>query len=170
MPPSRDQHGKPLISVTNGRKVGEVKDLYLDAQCTRVTAVLVRQEGLLNRKTFAVDRAQVQVLGEDVWLVAGPDVVVELGAIGGSGLFIAVGALRGRELHTDGGTKLAVVDDVILDAAGNVIGLALGKLFVQGPLAERKTLARSAILNLGGKDAPMTTTLAKAEAQDVLKA
>lgn len=166
MPPSKDQHGKPLISLTNGRKVGEVKDFYLDAQCGRVTAVFVRHEGLLNRKTFAVDRNQVRVLGIDAWLVAGPEVVVELGAIGGSEVFVAVGSLRGREIHTDGGTKLATVDDVLLDADGNVIGFTLGKLFVQGVLAERKTIARAAITGLGGKDAPMIAALAKAEALD----
>jgi uncharacterized protein YrrD len=166
MPPFKDHQGKPLICLTNGRKLGEVKDIYLDATCSRVTAVFVRQEGLLSRKTFALDRAKVQVLGIDAWLVTTPDAVVELGAIAGSDLFIQAGALRGRELHTDGGTKLATLDDVILDAEGNVIGFTLGKLFVQGPLAERKTIARAAISNLGSKDAPMVTTMAKAEAMD----
>mgnify|MGYP000888574985 CR=1 FL=1 len=166
MPPSKDQHGKPLISLTNGKKLGEVKDLYLDAGLNRVTGVFVRQEGLLNRKTFAVDRLKVQVLGIDAWLVTGPDAVVELNAIPGSDLFIPVGALRGREIQTDGGTKIATVDDVILDADGNVIGFGLGRLFVQGPLAERKTIARAAISNFGSKDAPMITALAKAESLD----
>ncbi|MBP7693155.1 MAG: hypothetical protein KA764_14620 [Anaerolineales bacterium] len=170
MPPSKDQHGKPLICLTNGRQLGEVKDLYLDSQYTRVTAVFVRQEGLLNRKTFAVERGKIQVLGIDAWLVSTPDAVVELSAIGGADLFVAVGALRGRELHTEGGTKLATVDDVLLDADGVVIGFTLGKLFVQGPLAERKTIARAAITSFGGKDAPMLTSLAKAEAQDTPQA
>jgi uncharacterized protein YrrD len=166
MPPFKSHQGKPLICLTNGRLLGEVKDIYLDANYSRVTAVFVRQEGLLNRKTFAVDRAKVQVLGIDAWLVSTPEAVTELGAIGGSDLFIQVGALRGRELHTDGGTKLAVVDDVILDGDGNVTGFTLGKLFVQGPLAERKTIARAAISSFGSKDAPMITTMAKAEAMD----
>lgn len=166
MPPFKTHQGKPLICLTNGRLLGEVKDIYLDAGLSRVTAAFVRQEGLLNRKTFAVDRAKIQVLGIDAWLVTTPEAVTELGAIGGADLFVQVGALRGRELHTDGGTKLATIDDVILDGDGNVIGFTLGKLFVQGPLAERKTIARAAITNFGGKDAPMVTTMAKAEAMD----
>lgn len=166
MPPSKNQTGKPLICLTNGRKLGEVKDLYLDAQYTRVTAVFVRQEGLLNRKTWVVDRSQVQVLGIDAWLVASPDAVVELTTLSGAELFVPINAVKGRELQTDGGSKLAVVDDVILDAAGAVIGFTLGKVHVQGPLAERKTIARAAVSNFGGKDAPMIASLARAEAQD----
>jgi hypothetical protein len=37
---------------------------------------------------------------------------------------------------------------------------------VQGPLAERKTIARAAISSFGSKDAPMITVLAKAESLD----
>jgi uncharacterized protein YrrD len=166
MPPSKDHHNTPLISVTNGRKLGEVKDLYLDANLSRVTAVFVGKEGLLSRKSLAVDRARVQVIGVDAWLVSGADAVTELGSVPGSDLFIQVSALRGREIQTDGGTKIAAVDDVILDPDGNVIGFTLGRLFVQGPLAERKTIARAAISSFGSKDAPMITVLAKAESLD----
>jgi len=166
MPTAKDHQNKPLICVTNGKRLGEVKDLYLDANLSRVTGVFVRHEGLIGRKTFAVDRGQIQVLGIDAWLVSRPDAVVELGQIGGADLFVAVGQLRGREIQTDGGTKIATVDDVILDADGNVVGFGLGRLFVQGPLAERKTIARAAISSFGGKDAPMITSLAKAESLD----
>jgi uncharacterized protein YrrD len=166
MPPSRHQHNKPIISLTNGQKLGEVKDVYLDAELTRVMAVFLGKEGLINRKALAVDRAHIGVMGVDAWLAASPDVVVGGDMLPGGEGYVLVGALRGREIHTEGGTKVATVDDAILDADGGVVGFTLGRLFVQGPLAERKTIARSAILNPGTKDTPMTTDLAKAEILD----
>jgi hypothetical protein len=45
-----------------------------------------------------------------------------------------------------------------------VLGFTLGKVYAQGPLAERKTIAREAVTDLGGKKEPMTIVLAQAEA------
>jgi hypothetical protein len=44
-----------------------------------------------------------------------------------------------------------------------VLGFGLGKVYAQGPLAERKTIARESILNLGNTKEPMTINLAQAE-------
>jgi hypothetical protein len=60
-----------------------------------------------------------------------------------------------------------VIDDVILDAETRVLGFLLGRVHVQGPLAERKTIAREAVSKLGSKDAPMQVVLAQAESLPV---
>ncbi len=56
MPTGKQSQNKPLISLTDGKKVGEVKDLYLDETFNKLTGVFVGSEGLLNRKNFAIDR------------------------------------------------------------------------------------------------------------------
>jgi sporulation protein YlmC with PRC-barrel domain len=71
--------------------------------------------------------------------------------------------IRGREIQTDGGTRLGVVEDVILDLDLQVLGLQLGKVYVQGPLAQKKAIVRDAVLDPGGKDQAMIVDLVTAE-------
>ena len=56
-----------------------------------------------------------------------------------------------------------MIDHVILDDEARVLGFGLGKVYSQGPLAERKTIARDAILSLGNTKESMTINLAQAE-------
>ncbi len=158
---------KSLVSITDGKIVGEIKDLYLDREMHEVSAVFLGREGLIKRKTNLLPRAAVHIFGVDVWLISGSDKVVGPEEVPDSDTFVLVGELRGREIVTEGGTKIGVVDDVILDPEARVLGFLLGKVHVQGPLAERKTIAREAVTKLGSKDAPMAVVLAQAEALTV---
>lgn len=167
MSTSKEQLNKPLISITDGKDLGEIKGLYLDADMRQVAGILAGAEGIINRKMLAVSRADVQVYGVDVWLVSGPDVVKPLEEIAESAAFILVNDLRGREIQTEGGTKLCVIEDVILDSEARVLGFSLGKVFAQGPLAERKAIVREAITHLGSKEQPMTAELAMAESRSI---
>ncbi len=163
MPALREHHNKSLISVTDGRIVGEVKDVYFDKDLTKVAAVFLGKEGLINRKALAIDGAQIQLLGIDVWLVSGSDVVTELENLPGAESFVLMGDLRGREIQTGGGTKVGTIGDVVIDAQGYVKGFVFDKVLVQGPLAEAKMIARAAISILGSKTTPMITELEQAE-------
>ena len=160
---SKELSNKPIISITDGKKLGEVKDLYLDQDMRQVAAIFLGKEGLISRKTLAIARSAVQVYGIDVWLVSGSDTVVSPESIPDSGTFTLLGELRGREIQTEGGTKIAVIDYAILDKEARVLGFGLGKVYAQGPLAERKAVARDAIINLGNTKEPMTINLAHAE-------
>jgi sporulation protein YlmC with PRC-barrel domain len=160
---SKEHSNKSIISITDGKKLGEVKDLYLDQEMRQVSAVFLGKEGLINRKTLLIARSAVQVYGVDAWLVSGSDTVIGPEALPDSGTFTLIGDLRGRELQTEGGTKIGVIDHVILDNEARVLGFGLGKVYSQGPLAERKAIARDAILNLGTANEPMTINLAQAE-------
>lgn len=159
----KEYKNKPLISITDGRHIGEVKDLYLDPQLRQIGAVFVRSEGLISRKTFVVRREDVRVFGEDVWLVAHADVIVELKELPTAADLLKVGDLSGRELVTEGGTKVATVSDVLLNADGGVVGFTLGKVYAQGPVFERKAIHRDAVLNVGDDKIPMKVDLPKAE-------
>jgi len=163
-----EHQGKLLISITNGEKLGEVKDLYLDSELTQVTAALAGEEGgLFSREALLIARPDVQVFGVDAWLIAGANTVVRLENIAGGDAFVKLSDLRGREIQTEGGTGIGTVGDVLLDAEARVLGFALQKVHVPGPLAERKAIARSAIVKVGSKDTPMLTVLAQAEAAPI---
>ena len=160
---SKELSNKLLISITDGKKLGEIKDLYLDQDMRQIAAVFLGKEGLINRKTLMIVRSAVQVYGVDAWLVSGSDIVIGPEGIPDSGTFTLAGDLRGREIQTEGGTKIGVIDHVILDHEAHVLGFGLGKVYSQGPLAERKVLARQAIMDLGDAKKPMTINLAQAE-------
>ena len=160
---SKELSNKPIISITDGKRLGEVKDLYLDQEMRQGVAIFLGKEGLISRKTLMIPRSAVQVYGIDVWLVSGSDVVSAPETIPESGTFTLIGDLRGREIQTEGGTKVGVIDHVILDQEAHVLGFGLSKVYAQGPLAERKTIARDAILNVGSTQEPMTINLTQAE-------
>jgi sporulation protein YlmC with PRC-barrel domain len=155
---------KQLVSITDGKIIGEVKDLYLDREMHNVAALLLGKEGLLKRKALMLPRSAIHIFGVDVWLVSGSDKVAGPEDIPDADTFVLVSDLRGRDVDTEGGTKIGVLDDVVLDPEARVLGFVLGKVHVQGPLAERKTIAREAVTKLGSKDAPMQVVLAQAEA------
>ncbi|HRE28938.1 MAG TPA: PRC-barrel domain-containing protein [Anaerolineales bacterium] len=160
----KDHRNKSIVSLTDGKLLGEVKDFYLDAQLTRLAAAFTGKEGLLSRKTFAVARGSIKVLGIDVWLASGPDAVVNLETSEGHEDLIKFDDVRGREITTEGGSKIATVDDVIFDGEGKVLGFALSKVLVPGPLSERKAIHRLAITSCGGDKIPMVAVMTQAEA------
>lgn len=163
MQTGKAQQGKWLISLKDGQKLGEIQDLHLDPGMAQVVAAQAGREGLLSRKTHAVLRASVQVFGVDAWLVSGPDALVILEDQPGLQT-LALSALRGREVQTDGGTKIGSVGDVLLDDQMQVTGVELGKVAIKGPLAESRRIPRAAIKDWGGPKAPVLVDLAQAEA------
>jgi sporulation protein YlmC with PRC-barrel domain len=122
MIPSKEHSNKPLVSITDGKKVGEIKGLYLDADMRQVAGIYLGSEGILKRKALALPRNAVQVFGIDFWLVSGSETVMMLEEILDSVTFTLASDLRGREIQTEGGTKLAVLEDVLLDSEARVLG------------------------------------------------
>lgn len=167
MATGKHAQGKPLISLTDGKKIGEVKDLYLDEKLVKVVGVFLGSEGLINRKSMALGRDAIQLMGIDAWLVRDPSAIVVPDNLPNSALLVPLSELRGREIVSEGGTHIGTVDDVIFDNDGDVLGFALGKIQVKGTLADRKAIARSAISTIGGKTAAMTANMTQAEATPV---
>lgn len=153
---------KQIIALADGKKLGEVKDLYFDDKMLKIVGVYLGSEGLLNKKHFALDRANVQVMGVDAWL-ASSDIAVPAESLPDAEHLIMYSDVRGREIVTEGGTKIGAVDDVLFDAAGDILGFVMTRIVVQGPLAERKTIAREVISTIGSNTSAMTTDLGKAE-------
>lgn len=167
MPTGKQAQNKPLIRLTDGKKIGEVKDLYLDEKLSKVAAVFLGTEGLIKRSSLAVAREAIQVMGIDAWLVKNSDAAVAPENIPESATFVLLSDLRGREIVSEGGTHIGAVEDVMFDHDGDVLGFALGKIQIKGTLADRKAIARSAISTVGGKTAAMTANMAQAESTPV---
>ena len=57
-----------------------------------------------------------------------------------------------------------MIGDVIVDTAGRISGFALSRVYVEGPLADKRVINRSVITDTGQEDGRMTVDLAKLEA------
>ena len=75
--------------------------------------------------------------------------------------------LQGRDVDTPGGPKIGRVRDVVLDSEARVTGLSLGQIAVEGPLADSRTIARAAVIDVGERDGTLTVDLAAAERERV---
>ncbi len=160
---SKEIANRMVISLNEGKKLGQIEDVYLDLEMRRVVGIYLGSEGLIRRKDKVILRSDVQMLGIDAWLVTDADVITPLNTIPDSATFTLVNNIRGREIQTDGGTKLGVIEDVILNLDLEVIGFALGKVYVQGPLAEKMSIVRDAVIDTGSKDRAMVVDLVLAE-------
>jgi hypothetical protein len=47
---------------------------------------------------------------------------------------------------------VGTVDDIIVDETMRIVGFRLGRIFVQGPIAEKRTITRHAVTEVGSED------------------
>ena len=164
---AKEHLNKPVISTTNGEKLGKIKDLYLDPKLTKVVAVYLGKKGVVKRKKRMIERDKVKTFGVDAWLVERGDVVIDSGQIVGSRDLVPSRQVRGRQIVSEGGTEIATVEDVILDGKCDVRGFTLAKVPPSGPITTRRAIALEAFTSVGSKTSPMTTTLSKAESTEI---
>ena len=77
--------------------------------------------------------------------------------------WVRLSKLKGRPIDTPGGTKIGTVGDVIIGEEGNITGLALSKVEVEGPISEKGLVERSTLIDSGNVDGVITIDLTKAE-------
>lgn len=163
----KDLLDKPIYSITDGRLVGKVKDLYLDSNLERVVGLYLGSEGIFNRKELMVNREQVTLFGLDVVLVANSDIVLDITQVPDLESWVRRQNLSGRDVNTTGGTRVGIISDVLINDEGAVLGFKLGRTFVEGPIARKQAVAREVVADTGGADGVITIDLAQAEQHDL---
>ena len=159
----KDLNGKPIYSVTNGQKVGMVKDIYLSDDLSEMIGLHLGTEGIIKRKTLAITQDNVSVLGVDAVLVKDANVVIDDKDVSEIKGWLRLDNLQGREVDTPGGTKVGTIGDVMVDEDGTITGYILGRVLMEGPIAERRSISRDVVIDPGDGDDPMTIDLSKAE-------
>jgi sporulation protein YlmC with PRC-barrel domain len=159
----KDLLDKPIISVTDGRLLGKVKDIYLDRSLERIVGLYLGSEGIFSRKSMLVSRDRLTLLGIDAVLAADSDIVVEETQATEVDQWLRRQDLLGREIDTTGGTKVGVIGDVIINDDGEVMGFKLARVHVEGPIAKKLAVAREVVADTGAEDGVMTIDLAQAE-------
>ena len=152
---SQELRGKSIVSVTNGQIIAKVEDVLLDPGTLRVAALVTAGGGLGNllksgRKTEAIPGDEVQVWGQDVVLVSGPDVIAKIEELPASDQWVSVSQqIKGRDVISAEGTRIGQLHDVVIDLKGQLVGYDLARVFVEGPPAQSKQIAVEATRTLG---------------------
>ena len=159
----KDLINKPIYSIDEGKLLGKVQDLYLDNTYEVVLGLYLGSQGLVRRKSELIRSGDVVVFGSDAVLVRNSAVITDDSALPAAKAWSRREKLAGREADTPGGTRLGVIGDIIVDPSGRVTGFALSRTYVEGPLAEKRVISRSVIIDTGQEDGRMTVDLAKLE-------
>jgi uncharacterized protein YrrD len=159
----KDLIGKPIYSIVDGRYVGDVKDLYVNKDLYWMTGIHVGHEGFLKRKSLIIKRENVVVFGIDAILVNDADVVREEKEVPDMEKWLRLDKLRGREVDTPGGTRVGLIGDIIIGEEGHITDFVLGKVFVEGPIADKGIIPHDTLIDTGNEDKVMTIDLPKVE-------
>ena len=154
---------KPIYSITDGKHLGDVKDLYLDPSIDGIMGVFLGRGGLFSRKDRLIKRENVQVFGLDAILVKNGNVVLDSSQYAPAANWLRRESLQNRDVDTPGGTKVGRIGDVIVDEDARVIGFSLSRVMVEGPIAENRIIARAAMVDTGNEDGVMTVDISRAE-------
>lgn len=147
--------GKPVISTTDGKKIGTVDDIFVDPENLEIPALVISKGSLLKREIKAIPVDQVQVWGEDSLLVKGTDVVVGEEQLPELDSWIYVSDLRARNIITLDGNRIGELDDLLIDKSGEISGYKVAQgyskdvLVFEGFGAQPPRLPISSLRSLG---------------------
>lgn len=160
----KDLIDKPIYTLDEGKLLGKIQDLYLDNNLETVIGIFLGAQGLVRRRAQLIRSGDVTLFGIDTVLVRNAEVVTDDGELVAAKDWLRRDKLAGRDVDTPGGTRLGVLGDVLVDATGRITGFALSRVFVEGPVAEKRVVDRSAVLDTGSVDGGMTVDLSLLEA------
>jgi uncharacterized protein YrrD len=157
--PAKHYVGKAIVSIQEGRKIGSVADIVIDGDTLQVAAIITSKGTLFNRELEAILAEEIKVWGEDVILVAMPDVIRHENQIEGRERWLNLNdSIRGRYVVSVDGTRVGQIGDVIIDTNGRLTGYELSQVFIEGPVADHKKISADATHSLG-KDVLVVNTL-----------
>jgi uncharacterized protein YrrD len=157
--PAKHYIGIAIVSIQEGRKIGSAADIVIDRDNLQVAAIITSKGTLFNREMEAILADDIKVWGEDVILVANPDVIRHENQIEGRNRWLNLNdSLRGRYVVSVDGTRVGQIGDVIIDTHGRLTGYELSQVFIDGPVADHKKITADATHSLG-KDVLIVNTL-----------
>lgn len=146
---SRELIGKAIVTVTHGEVIGRVKDVLIDPERFEIVA-LVLPGKVFSKGTMILPRSVVQVFGKDVILVRSNEAMPLDDSLPNVSRLLAVsGQMKGRLIATEKGVRVGVINDVLVDENGRVVGYDLARVFIKGPVAESKQVPAHVTRSIG---------------------
>lgn len=105
---------KPVISIAEGEKLGEVQDLLLDASYLQLGALVIGGGGLFGGARKAVAYSTVRGIGPDAVMVTGQQAVQEVSDNGPLAAMHRVGDLT-QQVLSESGVRLGRLNGVEFD-------------------------------------------------------
>lgn len=147
---SQDFIGNPIIDEATGQVIAKVEDVLIDPNVAQVAALVTSKGNLFERQIEAIPRQEVRVWGQDAILVGRPDVISNIEELAGSGMWLSISdRVKGHEVVSSLGTRLGELNDVVVNAEGQLVAYHLGQVFVEGPLAESKRIPADTTQSFG---------------------
>jgi len=167
---AKDLIGNPVITVSGGRSIGKVKDIYLTNNLQSVAGIYLGSKGglLSSRSSFLIKSDSIVTIGEDAVLVKHDEVIQQEKDFSDlEETWLRRDELQGRTVDSPGGTKIGKVDDVIMNKEGQVLGFSLSHVYISGPIADNHSVAIHTVQDVGHEDGVMTIDLEQAEQQQL---
>jgi uncharacterized protein YrrD len=137
----QDLIGKPIIDQTTGQIIADIADVLIDPNIAQVAALVTSKGNLFDRQIEAIPSHEVQVWGEDAILVGRTDVISKVEELAGSGKWLSVSDhVKGHEVVSSLGMRIGELNDVMINAEGQLVAYELDRVFIEGPLAESKRI------------------------------
>lgn len=147
---AQDIKGFQIISNSNGQIIGRVEDLLVDMNTLQVAAIVTFTGNLLDSNIKAIPRKDIELWGEDVILTTGVEVIFEQNKLDDSGNWASVlNNIKGKDVLNTKGERIAVLNDVVIDSEGQIVGYDLSKVFIEGPVEKSKRIHRRTTHTMG---------------------
>lgn len=165
--------GKSIISISNGQIIGTVNDILIDPKALTIAAIITSKSTLLSREIDVIPAAEIQVWGQDVILVSGPDIIRKKEEVPDLAESLSVsGQIKGRNVFSLNGTRVGEINDLVIDGSGNLVSYEFEKVtpgtaeaMFESPEGDRKCLPVE-LTHALGKDV-LIVDLHKSEAKTV---
>jgi uncharacterized protein YrrD len=142
--------GRAIVSIQNGKKIGSVSDVVVDADKLEVAGLVLSKGTLFDRESLMIPAEQVQVWGQDVILVRSHDLPQEQMTVPeGKRWIYTEDNLRGRYVVSVDGKRIGQINDIIISPDGKLQAYQLSQVYVEGPLQESKRINASSTHSLG---------------------
>ena len=99
---------------------------------------------------MVIPRSIVHVFGQDVILVKSNETMPRDNTLQSVASLIAVtGQMKGRQIATERGVRVGLLNDVLVDESGKVVAYDLSKVYIDGPVHESKRIPFQATRSVG---------------------
>ncbi len=122
----KEVQGRPVVTIANGEKIGEIDDVVVDGQDRRVAAFRVSSGGFLSRKHYYLPFGAIQTIGDDAVMIQSGDALQQSYGDRADGYF-TLDALTKLRVVTQSGTYVGDIASARFDpATGQITDFEIG--------------------------------------------
>lgn len=141
--------GLPVIDLSTGKEIGEVKDVVIDAENYRMVGVLLCHAGWF-RSGKGIMREQLKSMGPDSLTVESEAAIVQEEVLVLNGRTLSKEDILGKHIVTTEGKTVGMLADIYVDAAtGALTGYEISDSVITDLLEGRKQMPLPAIQKIG---------------------